>query len=310
MSKKFDIPAKDIEESEHNFVLEMEIRTLILKISAWNFAEGQQITDCTLVLESDNDLSEVESTLNFSLSDDKKVLSFIPINTHHPYDNPCILRKIPNGNYKLYARNVPEGFKFPAISEFSITETISAPSRFFNIPPIVVQFNTYGFDENSEEILISGAEFTLTHLDGKSLENVTSNNANLNVENSSVSWISGNYATLFRLPTGDYQLTENTHPDGYSMAQTITFSIDSKGNINNLINAVSIGAFGIKILHSKYIGTFENAEKLKKIVIPESVKKIGARSFSGTKLKSVKIALDCEYSDTSFPEGCKIEFYE
>ncbi|MDE5936604.1 MAG: leucine-rich repeat domain-containing protein [Ruminococcus sp.] len=94
------------------------------------------------------------------------------------------------------------------------------------------------------------------------------------------------------------------------MAPLITFSIDSKGNINNLTNGITIGTFGIKILHSKYIGAFENAEKLRKIVIPESVKKIGTKSFSGTALKSVKIASDCEYSATSFPEDCEIEFYE
>ncbi len=309
-NKNFNMPANGIEEAERNFVLEMEVRTLNLKVSALSFTEGQTINRCILVLESDSDLSEVESTLNFSLSDDKKVLSFIPVNTGYPYDNPCIFRKIPNGNYKLYARNVPEGFKLPQLLEFSITETISTPSRFINIPPITVQFNTYGLGESDEEIFISGAEFTLTHFGGKPLENVTSNNVDLNVKNSSVSWISDNYATLSRLPTGDYRLTENTPPDGYSTAQTITFSIDSQGNINNIINAVALGTVGIKILHLKYIGAFENAEKLRKIIIPESVKKIGKKSFSGTALKSVKIASDCEYSVSSFPEGCEIEFYE
>ena len=57
-------------------------------------------------------------------------------------------------------------------------------------------------------------------------------------------------------------------------------------------------------------GAFENSEKLRKIVIPESVKKIGIKSFLGTALKSVKIASDCEYSATSFPEDCEIKFYE
>lgn len=58
------------------------------------------------------------------------------------------------------------------------------------------------------------------------------------------------------------------------------------------------------------LGAFENAGKLQKIVIPESVKKIGNKSFSGTALKSVKIASDCEYSESSFPENCGMEFYE
>lgn len=57
------------------------------------------------------------------------------------------------------------------------------------------------------------------------------------------------------------------------------------------------------------IGAFENAEKLRKIIIPESVKKIGAKSFSGTLLSNVKIAENCEYSANSFPENCTVEFY-
>lgn len=56
-------------------------------------------------------------------------------------------------------------------------------------------------------------------------------------------------------------------------------------------------------------GAFENAEKLQKIIIPESVKKIGSFSFSGTALKTVKIASDCEYSESSFPENCTINFF-
>ncbi|MDE7098052.1 MAG: leucine-rich repeat domain-containing protein [Ruminococcus sp.] len=57
------------------------------------------------------------------------------------------------------------------------------------------------------------------------------------------------------------------------------------------------------------LGAFENAGKLQKITIPESVKKIGKFGFSGTALKVVKIASDCEYSESSFPENCTINFY-
>lgn len=64
-----------------------------------------------------------------------------------------------------------------------------------------------------------------------------------------------------------------------------------------------------ELLPEIYMGAFENAEKLGKIVIPESVKKIGGKSFAGTKLKGVKIAENCEYSATSFPKDCVINFY-
>jgi len=59
----------------------------------------------------------------------------------------------------------------------------------------------------------------------------------------------------------------------------------------------------------KPTGAFRNAAKLEKIYIPESVKFIGAETFRFTALKTVKIAADCKYSETSFPEGCEIEFY-
>ena len=56
-------------------------------------------------------------------------------------------------------------------------------------------------------------------------------------------------------------------------------------------------------------GAFANSINLKKIVIPQSVKFIGENAFRNTALSSVKISSDCVYSQESFPNGCKIEFY-
>lgn len=56
-------------------------------------------------------------------------------------------------------------------------------------------------------------------------------------------------------------------------------------------------------------GAFKDVAELTEIYIPESVKKIGSYSFSGTSLTAVRIAPDCEYSETSFPSGCVVEFY-
>lgn len=54
------------------------------------------------------------------------------------------------------------------------------------------------------------------------------------------------------------------------------------------------------------LGAFCHAYKLKKISIPDSVKKIGRFAFRYTALTLVKIADDCEYYETSFPDECKI----
>lgn len=56
-------------------------------------------------------------------------------------------------------------------------------------------------------------------------------------------------------------------------------------------------------------GAFANDTSLAKVVIPKSVKFIGENAFRNTSLSSVKISSDCIYSQESFPDGCKIEFY-
>ena len=58
------------------------------------------------------------------------------------------------------------------------------------------------------------------------------------------------------------------------------------------------------------VGAFLGCSNLKTAKIPESVKNIGSHAFAGTALKNVKIASDCSYSDSSFPEGCIIENYQ
>lgn len=58
------------------------------------------------------------------------------------------------------------------------------------------------------------------------------------------------------------------------------------------------------------LGAFANAENLVEISIPPSVKKIGRYSFASTNLTSVRIAKDCTYFPTSFPDNCEIFFYD
>ena len=66
-----------------------------------------------------------------------------------------------------------------------------------------------------------------------------------------------------------------------------------------------------KFYHLKPIdtGAFCYASNLKTVKIPKSVKYIGETAFRHTALTEVTIAADCKYYPTSFPEGCKINFY-
>lgn len=58
-----------------------------------------------------------------------------------------------------------------------------------------------------------------------------------------------------------------------------------------------------------YHGAFCNCTELKTAEIPASVKYIGDYAFYNTALTAVTIASDCEYSNTSFPPRCTINFY-
>lgn len=69
------------------------------------------------------------------------------------------------------------------------------------------------------------------------------------------------------------------------------------------------GIRNTQFIETELLGTFANAKDLQGVSIPKSVKKIGRYSFANTQLKSVTIAKDCKYYDTSFPKGCKINFY-
>lgn len=57
------------------------------------------------------------------------------------------------------------------------------------------------------------------------------------------------------------------------------------------------------------LGAFNKCENLIEVVIPETVKSIGKKSFFETQLKSVGIANDCTISETSFPYNCKIYYF-
>lgn len=56
-------------------------------------------------------------------------------------------------------------------------------------------------------------------------------------------------------------------------------------------------------------GAFVNSS-VTVITIPISVKEIGEFAFHNTKLKEVCISRYCGRYDTSFPEDCKISYYE
>lgn len=56
-------------------------------------------------------------------------------------------------------------------------------------------------------------------------------------------------------------------------------------------------------------GTFADTSKLQEVIIPKSVKFIADYAFYNSSIKTVTISKDCIYGEHSFPEECKIKFY-
>lgn len=57
-------------------------------------------------------------------------------------------------------------------------------------------------------------------------------------------------------------------------------------------------------------GAFANTNNLAYVKIPVTVQKLGDQVFTNTKLRDVKISPDCTFSDTTFPPGCRVNYYE
>lgn len=56
-------------------------------------------------------------------------------------------------------------------------------------------------------------------------------------------------------------------------------------------------------------GAFKDATNLVKVRIPQSCASIGRCAFGNTQLTKVTIASDCTHYNTSFPDGCVVNFY-
>lgn len=57
-------------------------------------------------------------------------------------------------------------------------------------------------------------------------------------------------------------------------------------------------------------GAFKDSVNLKYIKVPPTVTNIGPYSFANTGLTLVQLPTGCIYSETTFPPGCEIQFYD
>ena len=102
--------------------------------------------------------------------------------------------------------------------------------------------------------------------------------------------------------------------DGYPYSKTTALPIVA--NVSGLFSPWTIDStknggcpYIANTSLTRQLGAFRHATQLTQITIPESVKSIGAWSFTNSGLKSVTIDYDCNFFSTTFPSDCVIDYY-
>lgn len=184
-----------------------------------------------------------------------------------------------------------------------IAEAVSGKTVYTNIMGYESGGNLvsdYGWKSSGEAVTLSqevtSFRICLRYSDNSSIQPSDIQSCSAKISYAPISWLIGENG--YPINTEFIDAPEKAMNKPYPLAMwRIEDDVNKKFPFNELLLNVDL------------LGTFANVKDLQEISIPKSVKKIGKYSFTNTQLKSVMIAKDCEYYDTSFPKGCKINFY-
>ena len=132
-------------------------------------------------------------------------------------DKPHYIEKLPAGTYTLTEVKAPDGYAFAESVPFTVTPT--GEVQRFEMRDDVIKVEISKKDLTTMEEL-PGAELTLTDKDGKVVEHWTSTDKPHYIE---------------KLPAGEYTLTEITAPDGYEIAEDISFTVLPTGEVQRVV---------------------------------------------------------------------------
>ena len=132
-------------------------------------------------------------------------------------DKPHYIEKLLAGDYTLTEVKAPDGYAFAKSVPFTVLPT--GEVQRFEMRDDVIKVEISKKDLTTMEEL-PGAELTLTNKDGKVVEHWTSTDKPHYIE---------------KLPAGDYTLTEITAPDGYEIAEDISFTVLPNGDVQRVV---------------------------------------------------------------------------
>ena len=132
-------------------------------------------------------------------------------------DKPHYIEKLPAGDYTLTEVKAPDGYAFAESVPFTVLPT--GEVQRFEMLDDVIKVEISKKDLTTMEEL-PGAELTITDKDGKEIDR----------------WVSSDKPHYIeKLPAGDYTLTEITAPNGYEIAEDISFTVLPNGDVQRVV---------------------------------------------------------------------------
>ncbi|MDY5411007.1 MAG: SpaA isopeptide-forming pilin-related protein [Gemmiger sp.] len=132
-------------------------------------------------------------------------------------DTPHYIEKLPAGDYTLTEVKAPDGYAFAESVPFTVLPTGEVQQFEMLDDVIKVEISKVDITTNKE---LPGAELIITNKDGKVVEHWTSTDKPHYIE---------------KLPAGDYTLTEITAPNGYEIAEDISFTVLPNGDVQRVV---------------------------------------------------------------------------
>ena len=189
----------------------------------WTWDDWKLLDDATVIMRDDTikaefskkDLTTMEelpgAELTITDKDGKEIERWVST------DKPHYIEKLPAGDYTLTEVKAPDGYAFAESVPFTVLPTGEVQKFEMRDDVIKVEISKVDITTNKE---LPGAELTITNKDGKVMERWVSTDKPHYIE---------------KLPAGDYTLTEITAPDGYEIAEDISFTVLPNGDVQRVV---------------------------------------------------------------------------
>ena len=189
----------------------------------WTWDDWKLLDDATVIMRDDTikaefskkDLTTMEelpgAELTITDKDGKVVEHWTST------DKPHYIEKLPAGDYTLTEVKAPDGYAFAESVPFTVLPTGEVQRFEMRDDVIKVEISKVDITTNKE---LPGAELIITNKDGKVVEHWTSTDKPHYIE---------------KLPAGDYTLTEITAPNGYEIAEDISFTVLPNGDVQRVV---------------------------------------------------------------------------